>query len=961
IGAAENVIRFARDLCINYGPDPTITSLIDNREIWLYLMVNPDGREAMSRYNNNGVDLNRDWLYMWDAWGGSTGPCSQVESKALRECMYNNQFVVHTTYHSGTEYISLPWSYRSNQPADWNHIYQLGGVYSSVSGYPNLEYGQGNTGMYAINGSTKDSNYGTMGSISWSMEISFSKQPPASEIMMYYNRNYPSMLAMIEYSGYGLDGTITDINTGDPIAGVVFVKDYFPTFSDGTAGDYHKYVLPGTYSITVVANGYETQTINNVVVTSNNSITTNFQLQPEEGQYVYRFAASRIPGNNEADEGNTPAVIGASDNINYSIGLNGWCVLDMQRPIIDGPGSDFRVHEGDASPEGFICYVGETMDGPWHSLGTGNGTTEFDISISGLPETQYIKIVDDGDGLANVADAGFDLDAIEALEPVSGIYLAMYEYQVDDSNGNNNGKIDPGETVDIIVTLKNNGDIIAENIQGEISTTSPYLNLISSTTSFGSLAQGQTGIGTFTVSALANTPVGEPAEINLDVSSNYGTYTNNFLMSFVIGQIPVVIIDMDENHNSGPEIKTAIEANGISVESLTSFPGSVGIYSTIFVCLGIYSDNHVLSSSEGQILADFLNNGGRLYMEGGDTWYYDSQTAVHPMFNIDGVSDGTSDMGTVLGQAGTFTQGMTFTYSGENSWMDHINPIAPAIQIFMNQSPSYGCAVAYDQGSFKTIGTSYEFGGLNDGTSPSTKSELMYEYLKFFGLTGTSVNLTAFLEGPFVSLEMTTTLNVSGYLPLTQPYNVSPWNYSGGETVASIPNTDIVDWVLVELRETPGDASTAIPATSIARKAGFILKDGSIVDTDGTSSLRFDVTISENLYTIVYHRNHLGIMSAYPLSLIGDFYTYDFTTGMGQAYGDFNAHKEVVTGIWGMASGDADADGEVDNKDKNDIWKIQMGSAGYLNGDFDMNGQVEMSDKIAKWKPNTGNCSFILE
>jgi len=181
--AAENVIRFARDLCIGYGTDPDITYLVDNREIWLYLMVNPDGRVSVSRYNNNGVDLNRDWPYMWDGIGGSTGPCSQVESKALRECMYNNQFVVHTTYHAGTEKISLPWSYRPDQPHDWNHIYHLAGIYSSSSLYPNLTYAQGYGSMYPINGSTKDSNYGIMGSISWSMEISYEKMPPTITII----------------------------------------------------------------------------------------------------------------------------------------------------------------------------------------------------------------------------------------------------------------------------------------------------------------------------------------------------------------------------------------------------------------------------------------------------------------------------------------------------------------------------------------------------------------------------------------------------------------------------------------------------------------------------------------------------------------------------------------------------------------------------------------------------------
>ena len=184
------------------------------------------------------------------------------------------------------------------------------------------------------------------------------------------------MLAMIENSGYGLDGIITDANTGDPVQAIIYVNDYFQFYNDPIVGDYHKYVLPGTYSITVSANGYETQTINNVVVTGNTSVTTtNFQLQPDSGDYVYRIVSSRIPGNNEADEGNTQAVFGEPDNISYSIGKNGWVVIDMQEPIVDGEGNDLIVYENDESAEGYTCYVSEGKDGPWISLGTGSANT----------------------------------------------------------------------------------------------------------------------------------------------------------------------------------------------------------------------------------------------------------------------------------------------------------------------------------------------------------------------------------------------------------------------------------------------------------------------------------------------------------------------------------------------------------------------------------------------------------
>ncbi|NQV18676.1 MAG: carboxypeptidase regulatory-like domain-containing protein [Armatimonadetes bacterium] len=545
VGCSENCIRFARDLCRDYSTDPYIADLIDNREIWIYYSVNPDGRVADSRYNANGVDLNRDAGYMWDGWGGSSGAFSQVESKALRDATYGRQFVVHTTYHSGTEFISCPWSYRADQCPDFGHILQLAGIYSSTSGYANMQYGQGCTGMYPINGSTKDTNYGAAGSISWSMEISYDKDPPTSQIMMFYNYNKPAMLAMIEYSGYGLEGIVTDVNTGDPVTAAVFINDYFPLYTDPAVGDYHKYVLPGTYNITIVANGYETQTITGVTVTSNSSITTDFQLTPQDGQFVYRICSSHIPDNNTADEGDTPGVIGAPDNRNYSIGKDGWVVLDMQFPVIDGPGNDVKIYEGDTSPEGYDCYASETIDGPWQSLGAGNGTTEFDLAIGGLIDAQFIKIVDDGDGSQTAPDAGFDLDAIESISDIAGVYIALLGYEIDEMIGNNNGFIDPGETIDMLVSIRNNGTQLAEDVIGLLSTTSTYVFMNNDDVDFGDLNAGQTGFGIFTFTVDTVTPIGELLAFNLNITANAGTYSTDFGITCVVG----IMIEDFENNN----------------------------------------------------------------------------------------------------------------------------------------------------------------------------------------------------------------------------------------------------------------------------------------------------------------------------------------------------------------------------------------------------------------------------
>ena len=418
----ELLIRWARELCLGYGNDPVYTDLINNREIWLYYLVNPDGFVNGSRYNSNGVDLNRDIGFMWGGEGYSPAPFSQPETKILRDLWLDNQFVLYQNYHGGTEEISLPWSYSGLEPPDYDHIYELAGAYSSTSGYSYFPYGQGWYTMYQIFGATKDFQLGALGQVSWSNEITNYKEPPASQIAMYYNYNVPALTEMVERIGWGVEGMITDSVTGSPVRAAVFVGDFYPVYTDPVVGDYHKYVLPGTYTITVKASGYETKTVTGVVVGNETSAVTDIELAPAEGRYAYRITTVEIPYYPEspvlyADESYVPGLVGPPDNINYSLGRSGYVIIDMGDTIFNGAGADFKVYEGDTSPEGYFIHVAQDKDGPWISLGNGNGTHQFDLSGGTLNSCRYIKITDDGDGQSNAADAGFDLDAIEILTP----------------------------------------------------------------------------------------------------------------------------------------------------------------------------------------------------------------------------------------------------------------------------------------------------------------------------------------------------------------------------------------------------------------------------------------------------------------------------------------------------------------------------------------------------------------
>ncbi|MFZ1289031.1 MAG: hypothetical protein WAR79_03015 [Melioribacteraceae bacterium] len=123
------------------------------------------------------------------------------------------------------------------------------------------------------------------------------------------------------------------------------------------------------------------------------------------------------------------------------------------------------------------------------------------------------------------------------------------------------------------------------------------------------------------------------------------------------------------------------------------------------------------------------------------------------------------------------------------------------------------------------------------------------------------VDLKVFLEGSYNSNNMNT--NINGNIPTAQPYNVAPWNYLGTETASINSNPDIVDWVLVELRT---GASPATATTIVATKAGLLKSDGTIVDSDGFTNINFNVAAG-SYYIVIYHRNHLPIMSPTSISI----------------------------------------------------------------------------------------------
>lgn len=314
---------------------------------------------------------------------------------------------------------------------------------------------------------------------------------------------------------------------------------------------------------------------------------------------------------------------------------------------------------------------------------------------------------------------------------ISAPVLTLKNIEILDPNGNNNGRLDPGETAQLSFTIKNKGNALAGNVTASLYSSNEFVTIDGNAKDFGNIEVGGQGNNNFDIIINEDAPLGTVINMELDIYLDGELIAQEYPF-LVIGQVPALIIAKDSDINSILNIQNAFEDLGIEVMIKTEFPTNLNSYLSVFVLLGMNPDNYVLTEEDGVLLADYLNNGGNLYMEGGDTWAFDAQRAVHPMFNITGISDGESDLSTIAGQNDAFTYDMSFSYSGNNSYADRLAAVSPAFNIFRNISPNYTCAVAYDAGSYKTIGASFQFGGLNNENFPSTRNELLSEYLQFF-------------------------------------------------------------------------------------------------------------------------------------------------------------------------------------------------------------------------------------
>lgn len=281
------MLRFIDYLLKNYSTDKQVKELVDNLEIWVNPLANPDGTYRTGnvitspvRNNANGYNLNRSFPDPMD-------PTIVVpkENVDMIKFMRKHRFVISANFHSGAEVVNYPWdfwgsTYHSAYHADDSWFLSISRAYAdTVHQYSGTGYmtdlSNGVTrgyDWYSITGGRQDYVTWELHGREVTIELDAIKITPAAQLGLLWLYNRSSLLWYLGNALYGIHGIVRDSATYAPVKAKVFIsghdKDSSQVYSDTTFGSFVRMLSPGTYSLTFTAEGYKEKIVSNVDVTA---------------------------------------------------------------------------------------------------------------------------------------------------------------------------------------------------------------------------------------------------------------------------------------------------------------------------------------------------------------------------------------------------------------------------------------------------------------------------------------------------------------------------------------------------------------------------------------------------------------------------------------------------------------------------------------------------------------------
>ena len=294
----EMTLYLVDEILTGYGTDADLTELVDGTEIWIVPLMNPDGLEAGTRYNANGVDLNRAFPdgFVSNIGTAYTDPLEDVsgfepEVAAIMQWGAASSASLSANLHSGSLLVNYPYDNDGlgnvDSPTPDDALFEvLAETYSSLNSpmWNSSEFYHGisnGAAWYTVDGGMQDWNYRYLSCNEVTIELSDVKMPAEDLIDDFWGDNRDSMVAYMEAVHLGVRGLVTDAVTGDPVYATISVAgNSHPVYSDADVGDYHRLLLPGTYELTISAPGYSSKTVSGVVVDGTATTRVDAELNP---------------------------------------------------------------------------------------------------------------------------------------------------------------------------------------------------------------------------------------------------------------------------------------------------------------------------------------------------------------------------------------------------------------------------------------------------------------------------------------------------------------------------------------------------------------------------------------------------------------------------------------------------------------------------------------------------------
>lgn len=293
------MLRLIDSMLTSYGSDPNITYLIDNMEIWINPLANPDGTYQLdnstvfnaTRGNANSIDLNRNFPDPEDG-PNPDGNDYQIETIAMMNFAASHNFILSANFHGGTEVINYPWDTWSRLHPDDAFLESISRDYADSAQFysPPGYMTQLNNGItngyawYTISGGRQDYMTYFHNAREVTIEISSIKLIDPALLPEHWDYNKAALFHYIKQATNGINGQITDNDTALPLKAKINIlnhdseADQSFVFSDSTTGQYHRMLLFGIYDIEFSAEGYLPDTIFNIVIPGDTAITLDIAL-----------------------------------------------------------------------------------------------------------------------------------------------------------------------------------------------------------------------------------------------------------------------------------------------------------------------------------------------------------------------------------------------------------------------------------------------------------------------------------------------------------------------------------------------------------------------------------------------------------------------------------------------------------------------------------------------------------